>query len=390
MAHSPRVQTAPRKPNRNKAQSLKKEWPFQLGTLKENPVILSHFAKRHHTLFYGTPLEGRTLSFLSYVEEEAKQRDFGATFLIDSPQTADYIMTLAKANKRSCIWLNPQLHLAVQEQLLFMEEYDETIINQFIVNYEKHIRLGHWVIIDLEPYLYHQHSYRATELLLHHLKKALITMKESTRFPHTLYVENPIPYLDSLKFFIEHGKQHDLALMLWADSPQQFITPHFNFLPTIEIHVRNVIVHSFHAPQDRHYFTQLFNQIKLEHLENQPKHQSFYRLVLNEIQVKEGVVQGLSFGDDRFEQLKFCNKGRRSKLMSMVYEEKSLRDLKQQADHELAHNPDLSEENRLHFQNIRLKLLKKEFVSPHPKAIPLKTLEKESFFEARQEFPEKR
>lgn len=379
MAITSRVPTAPRKPNRNKNKSLQKEWPFQLGTTKETTVSLSHFAKRHHTIFYGTPLEGRVLSFLSYVEEEAKQTDFGATFLVDSPQIADYIMTLAKANKRTCIWLNPQLNLAVQEQLLFMEDYDEALLNEFIINYEKEIRLGHWVIIDLEPYLYHQHSFRATRLILHHLKKALITMKESTRFPHTLYVENPVPHLESLKFFIEHGKQNDLSLMLWMDSPQQFITSQFNFLPIIEIHVRNVLIHSFHSVQDRDYFTRLFKQIKLEHFENQPRHQTFYRILMNEIQVKEGVLQGLNFGEERFEKLKFCNKGRRSKLISMVYESKALREAKEEANFELEHNPNLTETDRLHFQNIRMKLLKKSFVSPHPNAIPLKELEKQIF-----------
>lgn len=381
MSITPRVPTAPRKPNRNKNKSLQKEWNFQLGTLKETPIVLSHYAKRHHTLFYGTPLEGRVLSFLSYVEEEAKQSDFGATFIIDSPQTADYIMTLAKTHKRSCIWLNPQLHLGVQEQLLFMESYDEDLLNEFILNYEKEIRLGHWVIIDLEPFLYQQYSIRAVHLLLHHLKKALITMKESTRFPHTLYVENPVPYLDALAFFIEHGKQHDLALMLWMDSPQQFILPHFNFLPSIEIHVRNVLVHSFHAVQDRPYFVQLFKQIKADHLENQPRHQTFYRILMTDTQMKEGVCRTLAFDETQFEKLKFCNKGRRSKLISLVYEKKAQREAKNEANEELEHNPHLSEEDRLHFQNIRLKFLKKSFVPPHPKAKPLKELAKESFIE---------
>ena len=381
MAVTPRVPTAPRKPNRNKNKSLQKEWSFQLGVAKDSVVSLSHYAKRHHTVFYGTPLEGKVFSFLSYVEEEVKQTDFGATFIIDSPQTADYIMTLAKANKRTCVWLNPQLHLGVQEQLLFMEEYDEVLLNDFILNYEKEIRLGHWVLIDLEPFLYHQHSVRSTKLLLHHLKKALITMKESTRFPHTLYVENPVPYLDSLLFFIEHGKQNDLSLMLWMDSPQQFITPIFNYLPTVEIYVRNILVHGFHGIHDHDYFSKLFKQIKLEHFEHQPRHQTFFHILMNEIQVKEGICQTLSFDEEQFEKLKFCNKGRRSKLISLLYEKKALREAKLEADYQLDYNPLLSEKDRVHYQNIRMKLLKKEFVPTHPNYKPLKQLEREAFRE---------
>lgn len=377
MKHQSRIPTTPKKPNRNKTKSLEKDFKFRFGMAKE-PIEIATPERMRHTLFYGSPLEGKKLSFLGCVQEEGNQTDFGATFIVDSPEMGDYIVSLAKEAKRKYIWLNPEIHLGVQDILLFMEGYDFDLINQYIIDFEREIRLGHWIIIDLQPYLYKTYSYRSTRLLLTHLKKALIHMKESLRFPHTLYIENPIPLLTELPFFIENGKQLDLSLMIWATSPEDFKTPQQNYLPLIETYVRNLFVHSFHSMSDEPYFASLFSQIDLERFKRQPKISTFFRIMSSETQMIEGSCRFIQLEEEKFKEFKACNKGRKSKLISLVTIQKLERDQYQEAVHQLKENPHLTEEEKNTYQNIvnAARSSKKTFIPSHKKRIPLTELEK--------------
>ena len=122
----------------------------------EPPVYQISKNQAVNTLYYGRSTKGRDRQMVYQVKQLLERSDLkiGLTVIVETPRLGAVLHNLATSKRRKVVWLNPQLHLGVRNQLLWMARYQENLMDQWIVDYERMIRNGYMVIIDLEPLRY--------------------------------------------------------------------------------------------------------------------------------------------------------------------------------------------------------------------------------------------
>lgn len=292
--------------------------PLTLGysNRKENPVYLSLASRLNHSLFYGKNIYGKNSVFLKLIEEELKNKGLGLTIIVDTEYLGSEVFTLAKEAKRQVKWLSPSVDVSVKRQLLWEKEYREEMLDEMVLDYERAIRSGSVVILDLEPYKYFEHYDQAVRLLLFHLQTKLVKMKKTERKPHLIYVEDGRRHLPALDFFFEQGPAYQCGVMMWVDSFRDLAIRFPKSQVYLETHICNNFLYSKLAPSDFEHFKLQFPTINDTILRERPGRSMFYSLLNQESgRFNQGLLSMYRFDDVELEQLR--ERAKRRYLMAV-------------------------------------------------------------------------
>lgn len=256
-----------------------------------------------HTLYYGQSSKGRDRQILAQMQELLQRSDskIGATLIVETPRLGAMLYNAAKSMKRKVFWLNPQLHLGVRNQLMWLEEYQEDLMDEWIVDYQKMIRNGYVVIVDLEPLRYFHRYDFAVSLVLWHLRVKIDKIYARDRKSHAIFVENAKRHFEDLIFFLEYGHCYDLNCVLWADSPTYF-KDKTNYLPLLEMVISRTYLNARHAVSDLDYYIQIFSEIPEEFIRDTSPEIMLYKIQGSDYQFYQGYFAEETLSDEEFKR----------------------------------------------------------------------------------------
>lgn len=293
----------------------------------EPPVYQISKNQAVNTLYYGRSTKGRDRQMVYQVKQLLERSDLkiGLTVIVETPRLGAVLHNLATSKRRKVVWLNPQLHLGVRNQLLWMDRYQENLMDQWIVDYERMIRNGYMVIIDLEPLRYFHRYDFAVSLVLWHLRIKLDKMFDRDRKPHALVVENTARHIDDLVFFLEYGRCYELSCLLWLDSPQ-FFKERLDRLALLEMSIHHTYLNARRPISDLPYYEQLFSEIPASILEDPSPEMMLYRLQGNDYVYYQGYAAEQTLSDEEFKR--YRNNAKKS--MTLLIKESTQAELAQQ------------------------------------------------------------
>lgn len=293
----------------------------------EPPVYQISKNQTANTLYYGRSTKGRDRQMVYQVKQLLERSDLkiGLTVVVETPRLGAVLHNLATSKRRKVVWLNPQLHLGVRNQLLWIDGYDETLMDQWIVEYERMIRNGYVVIVDLEPLRYFHRYDFAVSLVLWHLRIKLDKMFDRDRKPHALIVENTARHMDELVFFLEYGNCYGLSCLLWLDSPQVF-KGRSDRLALLEMSIHHTYLNARRAISDLPYYEKLFSEIPASILEDPSPEMILYRLQGKDYVYYQGYAAEQTLSDEEFKR--YRNNAKKS--MTLLIKESTQAELAQQ------------------------------------------------------------
>ena len=344
----------------------------------EPPLLKIDKERCVHTLYYGRSTKGRDRQMMYQMKSILERQDVkvGITVVVETPRLGAVLHNLATAMGRKVFWLNPQIHLGVRNQLVWMESYDEEVMDKWVVDYPKMIRNGYVVIVDLEPLRYFHRYDFAVSLVLWHLRIKLDKVYARDRKPHAILVENTARHLEDLVFFLEYGHCYDLSCLLWADSPAAF-QGRRNYLSLLEMSISNTYLNARHAISDLDYYEQIFSEIPRSILKDVSPDLMLYRLEGADHQFYQGYCSEETLSDEEFKR--YRNNAKKSMTMLI---KKSIAEERQQEKHlQAAASGDLTDQLKVlayqetivpkHEKEQSVEYLQAEALQRHLQSIPI-------------------
>ena len=303
-----------------------------LSVWPEPPLLKIDKDRSVHTLFYGRSTKGRDRQIVNQVKQILERQDvkIGTTIVVETPRLGAVLHNMATAMGRKVLWLNPQIELGVRNQLMWMDKYDESEMNDWIVNYPKIIRNGYVVIVDLEPLKYFHRYDFAVSLVLWHLRIKLDKIYPRDRRPHALLVENTARHANDLIFFLEYGHCYDLNCVLWADSPAAF-EKHSGYLSLLEMSISNTYLNSRRAISDFEYYGQLFSEVPYSIIEDASPNLMLYKLEGIDHEFYQGYCAEETLSDEEFKRYRNNAKKSMTQLIRKSTEQEKKQEVHLQA-----------------------------------------------------------
>ena len=225
---------------------------FVLGYTSNGEAIGMEKSQRpEHLIIYGVDTRAKEAMMIE-LAKSATQQAGGATFVVETPQLAGAIYKILSdgRKKRPLFWLNPELSLGIKNQGLWLEEYDEITMDQYVFNYQEKIESGAFVIIDMETLANGKNAERLKRHLLNHLSRKLMKASPTKHAGHDFYMEAIEGYHEEIKPLIVYGASANCSVRLLAETPNVFK----DSLPLVGAYFKHVVLlPQFHIADADYY-----------------------------------------------------------------------------------------------------------------------------------------
>lgn len=225
---------------------------FVLGYNSEKePVSMKASPRPEHLAIYGIDTRGKE-NIMMHLAQEATGQSGGATFIVETPHLAGALYKILRENrkKRAVKWLNLEHSLGIKNQGQYLQEYEETIMDQYVFNYQSAIESGSFVIIDMECLKNGAKAERTKRLLVKHLIQKLAKTAPNKHAGHDIYMEHIEGFEQELKELILFGPSLNSGVRLVVESPQSFK----DVLPIVGACFKHVVLMPQFSPQDAPYY----------------------------------------------------------------------------------------------------------------------------------------
>lgn len=213
---------------------------FNLGfNTKGEAVGIDATLRPEHVIIYGADVRAKECLMIELAKEAVQQKG-GATFIVETPYLAGALYMILKDNrkKREVRWLNPEHSLGIKNQALWLEDYNETIFDQYVFNYQAEIESNSLVILDMETLKNGKQSLKVKRMLLKHLIKKLMKASPTSHSGHDIYMESLEGFEEELRSLILYGPSLNCSVRLIAESPKVF----GETLPSISSYFRHTLL----------------------------------------------------------------------------------------------------------------------------------------------------
>lgn len=227
-----------------------------IGRAKKKNFSISYEMRMQNMVVYGIKGSGKTKYILPMLaQEQLENKDEGATFIVEKQEMGWFIRELAHKHNREIIFLNPSEHDGMKE-LITKGMTTESEIKEKVVDYEDAMLKKKIVIIDAEPYKYHNNASQAVKKLLYYLQSTLY--KNSPKTPHLVYIDDAEQYLPNIESLLIYGEQFGIGTTLFMQSHSIIQSKSKQLILFMDANIRTTILANGLLDSDYKFFNDRF------------------------------------------------------------------------------------------------------------------------------------
>lgn len=258
---------------------------------KKKQIHLKERSRYLNSIFIGKAGTGKTTQILpSLVSQDIKNKNCGATIIVDNEDVAFQLFAIAKNFKRRVYFINPYMDVPFLYDFLNLEEYDYDFINEKVIDYKKAIREKSIVIINMNSTKYSDFAIKIVSMMLNQLQIDMTYTSETKKTPHFLYVDNFNMYIKSVVPLLVNGKEFNIGTTLFANSLYES-KGYFNIL---ESNIRNTFILNSICEVDIEYFKKKLYELNISKFYYGKKMEFLYEIIADDSRKNgEGVINSI-------------------------------------------------------------------------------------------------
>lgn len=178
---------------------------MHIGTDSNNKFIdISNESRKAGLAVFGIKNTGKAFTLIpSFFDQDLKEKNRGATIIVDTPELAWYLYGMCKVEGRKVDILKPSINFEILNEFLFNDGWNYEECKKYY-DYEKAIKEKRITIIDMEEERYGEKAVRANSMLLLQLQAAMV-IDYGKKIDYSVYIDNAGNYVPYIKNLLKYG-----------------------------------------------------------------------------------------------------------------------------------------------------------------------------------------